>query len=406
MQNQHSFSITFWINASRAKNDKAELYLRITVNQRRANISLKQKVPLQLWNSQKSRLKGSSPSSVSLNRYISDVHHKVLEIYRSLDREDKVITAKLIKSKFVGLEDRNKTLGDLMAYHNEKMKDRLNVNTLRHYKTSQRYLSEFVNKEYNKCDYFLKNLDYSFIVSFESFLRSYYSGHHVKNMSNNVVMKHLQRLRKMVTMSYHMEWISKDPFVKFKTRLEKRERPFLTVLELKAIEDLNIQIPRLLTVRDLFVFSCYTGLSYIDIINLKHENIRIGSDKNLWIYAIRTKSKTALKIPILNKAEVLISKYKKNNLNSDFVFPKYSNQKLNSYLKEIADLCQIEKSLTFHVARHTFATTITLSNGVPIETVSKLLGHTKLATTQIYAKVLEHKISKDMELLKVKLKSN
>lgn len=215
-------------------------------------------------------------------------------------------------------------------------------------------------------------------------------------------MKHIQRLRKMVTLSYKMEWIDKDPFIRFKPSYIRNDREFLRKDELQAIEEKQFAIERLQIVKDLFVFSCYTGLSYIDVMQLSKENVQLGIDGNKWVITSRQKTDKKVRIPLLIKAEEIINKYQGHikAKSSGTLFPVISNQKLNSYLKEIADIAGVKKNLTFHMARHTFATTITLSNGVPIETVSKLLGHTKIATTQIYARVLEHKVSTDMNVLK------
>jgi site-specific recombinase XerD len=212
----------------------------------------------------------------------------------------------------------------------------------------------------------------------------------------------------MVTLAFHLEWIDKDPFVKFKFSFDKSEREFLSQTELQSIENYETDIERLNIVKDLFIFSCYTGIAYIDIMKLTNDNVLTGIDGGQWIITKRTKTNTPVKIPILETTQLLIDKYK-NNIRAQAtgtLLPTLSNQKLNLYLKEIADACKIKKNLTFHVARHTFATTITLSNGVPIETVSKLLGHNKIATTQIYAKVVERKVSDDMNALKLVLTKN
>ena len=278
-----------------------------------------------------------------------------------------------------------------MNYHNEKMVYKLHKDTKRHYKSSQNYLRKFIKKEFKTNDIYLKDLNYSFVIGFESFLRSYQPTDHHRKIGNNTTMKHIQRLRKMVTMAFHMEWINRDPFVKFKSTMEKSERTFLTDEELQSIEELTSEINRINLVKDLFIFSCYTGIAYADIVKLTKDNILIGMDGSNWIVTKRQKTKTPVKIPILEKAQLLINKYQNNcrAAVTGTLFPMLSNQKINAYLKEIADVCGIKKNLTFHMARHTFATTITLTNGVPIETVSKLLGHTKLATTQIYARVIE-----------------
>jgi site-specific recombinase XerD len=212
----------------------------------------------------------------------------------------------------------------------------------------------------------------------------------------------------MVTMAFHIEWIDRDPFVKYKPVFEKSEREYLSQAELQNIENYETDIERLNIVKDLFIFSCYTGIAYVDVMKLTKDNVLLGIDGGQWIITKRTKTNTPVKIPILDTTQQLIDKYK-NNIRAQVtgtLLPTLSNQKLNSYLKEIADGCKMKKNLTFHMARHTFATTVTLTNGVPIETVSKLLGHTKLSTTQIYAKVIERKVSDDMNALKLVLTKN
>ena len=218
-------------------------------------------------------------------------------------------------------------------------------------------------------------------------------------------MKHTERLRKMINLAIRNEWLLRDPFAKFKPSFIKTSREFLTAEELIKIENKEFSIQRLQQVKDLFIFSCYTGLSYIDVMNLSTENVSFGIDGELWLHTSRQKTDNPVRIPILPKALSMIQKYESHPkaLAEGKLFPNISNQRLNSYLKEIADLCSIGKNLTFHLARHTFATTITLTNGVPMETVSKLLGHSSIRTTQIYAKVVEKKVREDMNMLKQKL---
>jgi site-specific recombinase XerD len=221
-------------------------------------------------------------------------------------------------------------------------------------------------------------------------------------------MKHMQRFRKILNLGVRLEWLTKNPFNAYDIRFNKFERGFLTKYELDLIEKKIFSIERLQMIKDLFIFSCYTGLAYIDAINLTTSEISIGIDGQKWIYTTREKTQTSLKIPVLQQALDILERYNVNprSINRGTIFPLVSNQKVNGYLKEIADICQIEKRLTFHLARHTFATTVTLSNGVPIETVSNLLGHRSISTTQIYAKVLENKVSEDMVKLRDKLSEN
>ncbi|WP_423129395.1 site-specific integrase [Gaoshiqia sp. Z1-71] len=216
-------------------------------------------------------------------------------------------------------------------------------------------------------------------------------------------MKHQERFRKMINLGFRLGWVTQNPFDSYKLSFRKVDRGFLTEKELKVIENKKFEIERLETVRDIFVFSCYTGRSYIDAINLRTDEINRGIDSQYWIFSRRQKTDTKLQIPLLPKALNIYKKYREHpkSVSRDKVLPLISNQKLNSYLKEIADLCGIKKNLTFHLARHTFATTVTLSNGVPIETGSQILGHKSISTTQIYAKVLEQKISEDTGKLKL-----
>lgn len=402
MKTSSSFSILFWVNLSRTKKSEASLYARITVNGKRAAISLNRKVLITDWDNDRNRAKGTGQKSRILNTYLDETYNQLFQAYQDLKSEHKQITARSIKARFLGLDAINRSVLDIISYHNEDMKGKLKWGTQKNYFTTQRYISRFLSKAYKSPDIQLRELDYDFILKFEKFLRGYIPQDHQRRMGNNTVMKHIERFRKLINLSRKLGWMERDPFINFKAKRIKTERGFLSLLELQEIEKKNFTIPRLQLVRDLFVFSCYTSLSYIDAINLSAQNIRIGIDGELWIYYNREKTTKPIHIPLLPKALDIIEKYKDNQkaILQGRVFPKISNQKLNSYLKEIAGVCGIEKNLTFHIARHTFATTVTLSNGMPIETVSKLLGHSKIATTQIYAKVIERKVSDDMHRLR------
>ena len=225
-------------------------------------------------------------------------------------------------------------------------------------------------------------------------------------MTNNGVMKHLERFKKIINLAIKLEWMNKNPFQQFQLKFDKYDREYLTERELHVLENIHYANERLEKVKDCFIFSCYTGLSFIDVKGLTKKQITLGIDNSYWIFTKREKTDETVKVPILPKAMEILEKYK-TNVETDFneaLLPLSSNQKTNSYLKEIAKDCGIEKNLTFHVARHTFATSVMLSNGVPIETVSKLLGHTKLSTTQIYARVVETKISEDISNLLLRFK--
>ncbi|MHB9143513.1 MAG: site-specific integrase, partial [Paludibacter sp.] len=290
-------------------------------------------------------------------------------------------------------------------YHNTNSRETLRWGTLKNYFTTKKYITKFLKEKLKTSDIYLHSLNYKFLVDFEYYLRTYIPLDHQSPMGNNTVMKHIERLRKMTNMAIRYEWLEKDPFVAFKQKFHRVERGFLTEEELKTIEEKDFSIPRLQQVKDLFIFSCYTGLAYIDVMKLTPDDVQIGIDKQIWLSTKREKNDNPVRVPLLPVAIEIINKYKDDikAITKDKVFPPISNQRLNSYLKEIADLCGIKKNLTFHLARHTFATTVTLTNGVPIESVSKMLGHSKISTTQIYAKVIEKKLGEDMEKLKERL---
>ncbi len=405
MKTTNTFGIHFFIKRSKLKDGKVPIYARITVNKRVCEISVKQKIILSLWNHGKGLAKPSLPENLKLNSFLEQVRSQLVEYYQELVISKQVITPIAIKNKFLGIEQTDMTLIALADYHNTKMKETLEWGTLKNYFTTKKYIEVFLRDMYRTSDKYLSELNYKFISDFEYYLRTTNPLELINPMGNNTIMKHIERLRKMVNMAVKYEWIPKDPFAAYKAKFLKVERGFLSEAELEALEQKELFSDKLLNVRDLFVFSCYTGLSYIDLVNLKPENISIGIDREYWIFTNRKKTDTIVRIPLLPKAIEIIEKYKFHpvSLSNETVFPNISNQKMNDYLKEIANLCEIKKNLTFHIARHTFATTVTLSNGVPIESVSKMLGHTSIRTTQIYAKVVERKLSQDMKELKSKL---
>lgn len=256
--------------------------------------------------------------------------------------------------------------------------------------------------KYKVTDIEIEKIDYAIIMDFDFFLRTQHA------CKNNTSIKYIKNFRKIFNECVDKDWIKNDPFKKYKPKPTVVDRDFLIEEELKKIYTKKFVTPRLAMVRDVFVFSCYTGLAHVDVQLLSPENISMSIDGSKWIFTKREKTDGPSNIPLLPVAEELIEKYRDHPkcLNKNQVMPILSNQRMNSYLKEIADVCGINKELTFHVARHTFATTVTLSHGVPIETVSKMLGHRSLKSTQIYARVLDIKVSRDMQTLKSKLEKS
>ncbi|OOQ61916.1 site-specific integrase [Mucilaginibacter pedocola] len=407
MKTSQSFRIYFTIKSDKEKDGKAPLYVVVTINKEKCFIALKQKmVDISIWDFGKGAAKGTKNEIKELNAYLEEVRLKLGNCYKELQLKGKLINTKSIKSLFLGEKEEAFTLSSLMSYHNETANKDLKWSTLKHYYVTQRYLKKFLEQHYNATDIYLRELNYKFVKDFEVFLRNHKPKDHQKPLNNNGVMKHIIRLKKMTNLALNLHWIDADPFATYKLKIQKVNREQLSEVELKAIEEKKFGIERLEMVRDMFVFCCYTGLSYVDVSNLEPEHIVTGADGGRWIRTCREKTLIPVIVPLLPKALAILDKYKDNEraLYDGRVFPKISNQKVNSYLKEIADRCDITKNVTFHIARHTFATTVTLSNGVPIETVSKILGHTKITTTQIYAKVVERKLKEDMDRLRMRLK--
>lgn len=400
MRSPDTFSVLLLPIFEKESKGKTPMYVRVTTNGKRCKFSLKRKFTTSLWNPKISRLRGSSAEARQINAYLDQVLIEINDAYRQLLKEKKLITPHDVKARYLGEDEIHKTLLQLSAYHNLNMKSVLKPGTLKNYFTTEKYLKKFLQLERKTEDINLEDLNYAFIIDFENFLRNNVAQLQSRPLTNNGLMKHLERLKKLLNLAQKLEWITRDPFVKFSLKFNKTERPYLSQNEVDTILNFDFEKNSLDRTRDIFIFACYTGLSYIDVKNLTKDNIVRGIDGSNWIYTSRQKTDQPVKIPILDTAQYIIEKYKEEMASEERLLPVYSNQKINEYLKKIATKTKIQKNLTFHCARHTFATTITLSNGVPIETVSKLLGHTKLSTTQIYAKVLEGRISDDIGNLK------
>ena len=406
MQTNSTFSIILFTRKSRSNTNQLLIYARITVNGKRSEMSLKRCAKFNEWDNNKNKGRGNTDKIRALNAYLDQVYGKLLQCHKQLTEEDKIISSDAIKSRYLGADDNHKTLIELIAYHNENMIHVLKAGTMKNYYTTERYLQKFLQKKKRVKDIYLKQLNFRFITDFEHYLRTYKNSKNELLLSNNGVMKHLEHFKKMINLAIKLEWMHKNPFSQFQLKYNKYDRQYLTERELHLLEATEFTCDRLQKIKDCFVFSCYTGLSYVDVKELTESNIVKGIDNNNWIYTKREKTDEQVKVPILPKAWAILEKHR-GIQETDFItnlLPISSNQKTNVYLKEIAKACGIHKNISFHVARHTFATTVMLSNGVPIETVSKLLGHTKLSTTQIYARVVETKISEDIGNLLLRFK--
>ncbi len=397
-------SIFYIKRAKPNSNGLVPIFQRITINGQRIERSTSKYIEPSLWSSNTAILKGKSEHTRSINNHLLNLQNEVLEAEKDLILHRKEVNYINLKNQLTGKGEKQRTIVPIFKEHNDRIQalvvtGEFAQGTVERYKTTLNHLKKFMEWKYNMSDITIDKIDYAFIMDFDFFIRTELT------CKNNTSIKYIKNFRKIFNVCLDNEWITKDPFKKYKSKATVVDRDYLTEPELKEIQSKKFGIPRLNLVRDIFLFSCYTGLAYVDVQNLSPLNISKGIDGSNWIFTNREKTDGPSNIPLLSAAEVLIEKYKNHPraVNKNRVMPILSNQRMNSYLKEIADVCSINKELTFHVARHTFATTVTLSNGVPIESVSKMLGHRSLKSTQIYARVLDVKVSRDMQMLKTKI---
>jgi len=381
------------------------IYLRLTVNGKRSEISTSKDCLPEKWNKDSGHMNGTKEEAKVLNTYLDTLQAKLFEVHQKLLAKGETISALAIKNKFTGTDEKPLSLVNIFTDHNNKIRallgDEFAPGTLERYKTSLKHTIDFLQWKYKISDIDIRKIDHPFITEFEFYLRS------VRKCNNNSAVKYIKNFGKIIRICIANGWIDKNPFANYKSKIKEVEREFLVEEEIQSIIAKSFPTQRLKLVRDIFIFSCYTGLAYIDVKNLTKNNITIGIDGEKWIFTHRQKTESPSNIPLLPIAQEIINQYKEHPqcLNEDRLLPILSNQRMNSYLKEIADVCGINKELTFHIARHTFATTVTLTNGVPIESVSKMLGHKNIRTTQHYAKIVDRKVGIDMKQLKDKLNS-
>ena len=397
-------SVLFYAKKSKAKNNlQVPVYLRITVNGKRSEFSTGKNVDPSKWNSEISRLKGNSEEARTLNKYFDVLLSRILEIERNLILSGESFDATDVKNLLTGKQEAERNLIPIFQDHNNRMEKLIGkeyaLATLKNFRTCLAHLKQFLWSFYKKTDINIKKIEPAFLNDFDFFLRT------VVKCNNNSTVKHTKNLAKILKICYQNNWIEKDLVLYYKGKFNEVPTNFLTEEEIKTIRAKDFVGQGLNLVRDIFIFSCYTGLAYIDIYNLTKDHISTGIDGNLWIMTHRQKTHTASNIPLLPIAEGILIKYESHPLTIGLgkLLPMYTNQKVNEYLKTIAENCGITKKLTFHVARHTFATTVTLGNNVSMESVSKMLGHKSIKTTQHYAKILDKKVSQDMSSLKTLL---
>lgn len=410
MEINQKTKVSFLLRKNRKKGIEQTIYIRIAVDSKRAEFSSKHKVPPKEWDKKRGRVKSSNPQAISINNYLERAKAKLTDIVFKANRIDEKVTAEEVKQLFLGKDpqslSKEKTLLYAFECHNKQMAKEVEIGkfvkkTLERYKVTKRKIERFLRKR-GVQDIKLKELKLGFIKDFELFLMTEY------DLQSNTAHKHIRNVKKVINMALGLDWIQVDPFRQFKCQYKNPNREVLTKEEIEAMINKDLKNKRLEQVRDVFIFCCYTGFSYQDLYNFKHDALTRGIDGEYWLSTNRHKTGVKESLPLLPVALDIVMKYQNDErcIKRDKLLPVLTNQCYNAYLKEIASICGINKKITSHIARHTFATTITLANGVPIETVSTMLGHNSIRTTQIYAKVVEQKVSEDMKGLRDKLFGN
>jgi len=399
----NTFSVLFIIRKTKLlRSKKAPLFIRITVNGMRCEFATGRSIIPETWDSIKCRAKGSSREIREFNNYLDEFQSRVFQAKKQLESDFKPVTPENIKNILTCNNEQYYYLLDKLREHINELNlligKGFTKTTIGRYNTAYKHLYQFIKKQYNKEDVLFSDIDHSFLKKFELYMKT--DG----KCTNNTFIKYLKNLKKIVRIALANGWIKTDPFGNMTYHIENVETVYLDENELNLLLTKEIEIPRIAQIRDMFVFCCFTGLAFSDVSTLKKENLVKGMDGKIWLQKRRVKTDVLSNLPLMEIPLEILNKYaqhpacvKKGNL-----LPIPSNQKTNAYLKEIADLCGINKNLTTHAARHTFATTVTLANHVSMESVSKMLGHTSINMTRKYARIVDKLISEDMNKLEGK----
>ena len=391
-----TFRILFLARWELEKNGKVPLCARITIDGEEVKFSLKSEVSSAIWDPKSGRGKGQTKEALQLNRYLDSIKGQMIMHYHSLSEANEVVTASMVRDAFLGTNIKSNTLLAVFEEFNDRQEKLIGIDlaqsTFNKYDLTYRRLKEFLKVKMRKNDSLLCQVDRNFVMDFEAYLKIEYS------LDTNSSEKLMRIFKRITTMCFKNGQMPKDPFCDHKLKKVKKDRGYLTKSELERIIDYKPDNKRLEKVRDIFLFCCFTGYDYSTTAALTDKNIVTDDDGSIWIETHRIKTGTLSKVKLLDIPLSILKKYELKR-DGDFLLPVMSNAKYNLYLKEIASICGIEKNVTSHLARHTFATTVTYANGVSIESISKMLGHTKISTTQIYARIVDKTVSNEMDKL-------
>ena len=395
-----TFSLLFYIRRDKLnKRGEAPVFMRLTINGERADASIKRFIEPHAWNSAKGKANEKCRGGKDLNLYLDAISANILQIQRDFELDKKEVSAQIILNRYLGKDQSDRhTLMEVFHAHNQKCRALIGINfapdTVLRYETCLRLIEEFMRNTYQKEDCYLEEVTKQFVEEFEFYLKT------VRKCCHNTTTKYLANFKKIVRIALANGWMKRDPFAQIRFHLDEVEREFLEKQELKTLLSKNISVPRLAQIRDIFCFCCFTGLAFSDVKQLKSEHLVTDINGMIWIRKTRQKTKNMCNIPLLDEAQKILDRYKDHPYcqTQGVLLPVCSNQKMNMYLKELADICGIRKNLSTHCARHTFAT-LTLASGATIDNVAKMLGHANVNMTRHYAKVLDTSIMRDMQVV-------
>lgn len=394
-----SFRVLFFLKKTKLlKNGEASVCMRITVNGTRVENNIRKSIDPALWSQAKETARGKSRRACDLNTYIEEARIRLYQIFCELEQQNRPVTAHLLQELFIGQEkpEEVRTLLGTMQEHNDQCRALVGTDyaliTVRRYESCRRYLAELIRQRYGKEDLPLTEVNGELVRAFAFYLKT------EKGCQQNTVIRYMKCLKKITNLARANDWMAKDPFLGIRFHEKEVVREFLTMDELQTIYRKEFPLERLTLVRDVFIFAAFTGLAFIDVQQLAPEHIVRDNNGILWIRKPRQKTKNMCNIPLLDIPQEILRKYADHPTcrKKGVLLPVPCNQKMNSYLKEIADICMIRKNLTTHCARHSYATSVCLANGVSLENVAKMLGHSNIKMTQHYARVLDSSILRDM----------
>lgn len=399
MRSKTNFRVSFFLKKTKLlKNGEASVAMRITVDGQRVENNIRKSILPSLWDQSKERAKGTSTTAVDLNRFIEEARVRIHQIITELQQEGAEINPLIVQQRFYGVgqvRKQERTILQVIQEHNDEAKQLIGKDfveiTWRRYETMKRYLGELIKQKYDVDDLPLSDFTGEVIRAYEVYLKT------EKDLCQNTLIRYMKALKKITNRCLANDWIHKDPFAGIKFREDPTDPEFLTLEEVDRIYNCNPGSKRLEVIRDMFLMSAFTGLAFTDVLQLTEDHIVTDNDGNKWIRKPRQKTKQMSNIPLLDIPLAIIEKYQgdKKAAKKGTLLPIPCNQVMNRYLKEIATICKINKHLTMHTARHTYAT-LCLSQGVSLKNVSKMLGHASVKMTERYARVLDSSILRDM----------